>query len=298
MQESGWSLPTALRPQWRWISRRKSAGDFTRSRNRLSPDESFAAGQFLCGITRRIKPERPKKREIGTKRLVESWGCQSNFFRGCLSGSIPGYTLTQASDLTVRGGSVFLKTLGGLVGVDSILRRIPDIDCDPLELNTSSPIGIPGLCQASRDQQVRLANQLGSGWAESPALTAILPELCQAILGEELKLGNAPMHWCGRPENVEAVLREPERYVIRNSFCRHSRMDWDFQLASDESRAKFKAELLASPGALLRWKDLSQAVHRRGMQTGCGLAHCNPSICCGNEPRVRSDARRNCSFGG
>jgi uncharacterized circularly permuted ATP-grasp superfamily protein/uncharacterized alpha-E superfamily protein len=189
-----------------------------------------------------------RRRERAVRNVLLSPGVASQtFFEDAYLARYLGYTLTQASDLTVRGGSVFLKTLGGLVGVDSILRRIPDIDCDPLELNTSSPIGIPGLCQASRDQQVRLANQLGSGWAESPALTAILPELCREILGEDLKLGNAPMYWCGRKETAEAVLREPERYIIRNSFCRHSRMDWDFQTASDESRAKFRAELMASP---------------------------------------------------
>ncbi len=202
---------------------------------------------FFAALRDELNPSGRRKERSVRNVLLSPGVASQTFFEDAYLARYLGYTLTQASDLTVRGGSVFLKTLGGLVGVDSILRRIPDIDCDPLELNTSSPIGIPGLCQASRDQQVRLANQLGSGWAESPALTAILPELCQTILGEDLKLGNAPMRWCGRPDNVEAILREPERYVIRNSFCRHSRMDWDFQSASDESKAKFKAELLASP---------------------------------------------------
>ena len=39
-----------------------------------------------------------------------------------------GYTLVEGGDLTVRGTDVCLKTLGGLLPVDVILRRLPDED--------------------------------------------------------------------------------------------------------------------------------------------------------------------------
>ena len=44
-----------------------------------------------------------------------------------------GYTLVEGGDLTVRDNRVYLKTLGGLIQVDVILRRVPDDQCDPLE---------------------------------------------------------------------------------------------------------------------------------------------------------------------
>ncbi len=45
-----------------------------------------------------------------------------------------GYTLVEGGDLTVRGTNVYLKTLGGLLPVDAILRRMHDEEADPLEL--------------------------------------------------------------------------------------------------------------------------------------------------------------------
>ena len=45
-----------------------------------------------------------------------------------------GYTLVEGGDLTVRGTNVYLKTLGGLLPVDVILRRMHDEEADPLEL--------------------------------------------------------------------------------------------------------------------------------------------------------------------
>ena len=52
-----------------------------------------------------------------------------------------GYTLVEGGDLTVRDNSVFLKTLGGLLPVDLIMRRQDDSFCDPLELREDSVLG-------------------------------------------------------------------------------------------------------------------------------------------------------------
>ena len=46
-------------------------------------------------------------------------------------------------DLLVRDCRVYLKTLGGLLPVDVILRRLDDGFCDPLELRPDSLLGVP-----------------------------------------------------------------------------------------------------------------------------------------------------------
>ena len=74
-----------------------------------------------------------------------------------------GYTLVEGGDLTVRGTNVYLKTLGGLLPVDVILRRMHDEEADPLELRYDSMYGVAGLVQAARCGQVVVANALGSG---------------------------------------------------------------------------------------------------------------------------------------
>ena len=74
-----------------------------------------------------------------------------------------GYTLVEGGDLTVRENRVFLKTLGGLLPVDVIVRRQDDHFCDPLELRGDSMLGVPGLVQAVRSGTVSVANALGIG---------------------------------------------------------------------------------------------------------------------------------------
>ena len=56
-----------------------------------------------------------------------------------------GFPLVEGSDLTVRDGCVWLKTLSGLKRVHAILRRLDDDYCDPLELRSDSALGIAGL---------------------------------------------------------------------------------------------------------------------------------------------------------
>ena len=80
----------------------------------------------------------------------------------------------------MRDERVFLKTLDGLQPVDVILRRLDDDFCDPLELRGDSSLGVPGLVQAVRAGNVAVANALGSGVLETPALLAFLPGLCRA----------------------------------------------------------------------------------------------------------------------
>ena len=126
-----------------------------------------------------------------------------------------GYTLVEGGDLTVRDNRVYLKLLGGLQPVDVILRRLDDDYCDPLELRGDSFLGVPGLVQAVRAGNVAVANALGSGLVESPALLAYLPALCRDLLGEDLQLPSVPTWWCGDPVALEHVLANLPRMVIK-----------------------------------------------------------------------------------
>lgn len=126
-----------------------------------------------------------------------------------------GYTLVQGNDLTVREDGVFLRSLDGLQRVDIILRRVDDEYCDPLELREESCLGVPGLVQAVRAGQVGVANPLGSGVLDNPALMAYMPRLCRFFLGEELLLHGAQTWWCGSPVDREHVLASLEQLVIK-----------------------------------------------------------------------------------
>ncbi len=129
-----------------------------------------------------------------------------------------GFPLVEGGDLTVRDKRVFIKTLGGLQAVDVILRRMDDNYCDPLELRGDSSLGVPGLVEAVRSGTVTMANALGSGAVEMPALMAFLPGLCRDLLGAELLLPNVATWWCGTRSEFDHVQQNLEGLVIKRAF--------------------------------------------------------------------------------
>jgi uncharacterized circularly permuted ATP-grasp superfamily protein/uncharacterized alpha-E superfamily protein len=129
-----------------------------------------------------------------------------------------GFTLAQGGDLTVRDSRVFLKTLEGLKQVDVILRRVDGNFCDPIELRSDSFLGVAGLVEAVRAGNVVVANALGSGLIESPALMPFLPGLSRRFLGEKLRLPSVATWWCGQPEALDYVRENLDSLVIKPSF--------------------------------------------------------------------------------
>jgi len=126
-----------------------------------------------------------------------------------------GYNLAQGDDLTVRDGRVWLKSVQGLKPVDVILRRVDEEWCDPLELRQDSRLGTAGLVEAVRRGNVSIANPLGSGLLENPALIPFLPVLAKALLGEKLLLPSAATWWCGQQREREHVLANLHRLVLK-----------------------------------------------------------------------------------
>ena len=129
-----------------------------------------------------------------------------------------GYTLVEGEDLTVRDDRVYQKTLNGLEPVDVILRRVDDDFCDPLELRNDSMLGVPGLVRAVRAGNVALANALGSGLVEAPAMMAFLPSLSRKLLGEDLLMPSVATWWCGQENPKAEVEKNIDRLVIKNAF--------------------------------------------------------------------------------
>ncbi|MGA8258074.1 MAG: circularly permuted type 2 ATP-grasp protein, partial [Nocardioides sp.] len=127
-----------------------------------------------------------------------------------------GFPLVQGSDLVVREGWVQMRVFGRLERVDVILRRVDAAWSDPLELRGESQLGVAGLTEAVRRGRVRVVNGLGSGVLESPALLPYMPALCEALLGEPLRLASVPTWWCGEPDGLERVLDGLDDLLIRS----------------------------------------------------------------------------------
>ncbi len=129
-----------------------------------------------------------------------------------------GLPLVEGGDLVVRDESLFLKTVQGLEPIHGLLRRLDDDFCDPLELRADSTLGVPGLMQAVRARKVVLANALGTGFLQSPALHGFLPALSEHLLGEPLALPSVPTWWCGEASAWQDIQPRLNEQVIRHSY--------------------------------------------------------------------------------
>lgn len=129
-----------------------------------------------------------------------------------------GFLLVEGDDLVARDGKVYVRTIAGLKRADVILRRVDADFLDPLELNTSSRLGTPGMLEAIREGGVSVMNMPGSGVMESRALLGFLPKLCRRLLGEDLMLPNQATWWCGQPGERERVAAGLDDLIVAPAF--------------------------------------------------------------------------------
>ena len=126
-------------------------------------------------------------------------------------------SLVEGGDLRVVGDEVFLKTLEGLKKVDLLVRCVEGGKADPLELDPASFLGPSGLVHACRRSPGLSINALGSAIIENRALGALLPDLCNELLGEDLLLHDASRLWLGDDAARRLVSADPDDFVIRTA---------------------------------------------------------------------------------
>ncbi|MBV9654724.1 MAG: circularly permuted type 2 ATP-grasp protein [Acetobacteraceae bacterium] len=155
--------------------------------------------------------------------------------------------LVEGRDLTVRGGQVYIKTLRGLQPVDVLLRRQEGAGIDPLEMESRGPVfGVPGLLDAARGGSIHIYNDPGSGWAESPALSAFLPDLAFRLLDEPLLLPSVLTLWLGQEGAREMVGGSLGHWLIRPALDGSS-APLDAAALSPAGNEKLAAEIAAHP---------------------------------------------------
>ncbi|HWL82204.1 MAG TPA: circularly permuted type 2 ATP-grasp protein [Roseomonas sp.] len=166
--------------------------------------------------------------------------------------------LVEPGDLTARGGAVFLKTLKGLQPVHVLLRRMDGRLLDPLEFGGQDP-GVPGLLDAWRHGGVRVVNAPGCGLAEAPGLTALLPRLCERLLGEPLRLPSVETHWLADTDALAIVLRAPEDWLLRPATDGIAPA-WRPGRMAPAHRETLLARVAAEPRAFAATRDLPPSV--------------------------------------
>jgi uncharacterized circularly permuted ATP-grasp superfamily protein/uncharacterized alpha-E superfamily protein len=94
-----------------------------------------------------------------------------------------GFNLVERPDLVVRKGRLWLRTLGGLDPIDVVYRRVVDAAFDPIEIQATGGVGVPGLSVAAAEGGVALANGHGAGVVEDPDLAGYWSDAIEALVG-------------------------------------------------------------------------------------------------------------------
>jgi uncharacterized circularly permuted ATP-grasp superfamily protein/uncharacterized alpha-E superfamily protein len=125
-----------------------------------------------------------------------------------------GIPMVRGEDLVVLDRAVFFKTVAGLQRLDLLYRRIPTALADPVSLEPSSHLGVPGLLSALRAGSVVVANAVGTELAENRLLARHFSGLCRFYLGEEPVLGFPTVWELTDPDTVEWVREHPEEFTL------------------------------------------------------------------------------------
>lgn len=177
------------------------------------------------------------------------------YFEQALLSRYLGYPLVESQDLTVRNGEVFLKKLAGLEPVDAMVRYIEDRAGDPFAIRGKDATGVAGLVQAARQGTIELVNPLGSGFVDTPVLTAFLPELCRRLLDQEILLEHHATWWCGSGAGRSYVLDNLDRLAVGPAMEPWDKPSMDPARAVEENPAGFMAREKVLTAAAPVWKE-------------------------------------------
>ena len=139
----------------------------------------------------------------------------SAYFEHCFLAQRMGVELVSAADLVVQDDHVWMKTTRGLRPVDVIYRRIDDEFLDPKFFREDSMLGVPGLMNAYFAGNVTLANAPGNGIADDKAVYAYVPDMIRFYLSEDAILNNVPTYVCSRDSELDYVLKNIEKLVVK-----------------------------------------------------------------------------------
>jgi uncharacterized circularly permuted ATP-grasp superfamily protein/uncharacterized alpha-E superfamily protein len=169
------------------------------------------------------------------------------YFEHVYLSRVLGVPLVEGGDLVARGGEVSIKTLAGLRPVHMLLRRLDSSFADPLELRADSALGVTGLVETTRSGVISLANALGSGVVETPAMMPFLERLSEKLLGEPLQLPSLDVWWLGEPPALTFTLANLDLMIVRPCLGA-DREPIIVGMLEPAERKALEARIRASPG--------------------------------------------------
>lgn len=129
-----------------------------------------------------------------------------------------GLPLVEGRDLSVIDNRLYVGTIAGPKRVDTVWRWINTTSLDPLSFDARSQLGVANLFDAWSAGGVEMVNWPGVEVLESPALSAFMPRLCAALMGQRPILPNVATWWCGQAAESATVAKRLDELVLLPAF--------------------------------------------------------------------------------
>ena len=184
--------------------------------NELYPNiNTKKLASFIDGFKKMLKTSTKKQQENPLIVLLTPGPHNETYFEHSYLSAFLDLALVQGEDLLARDNQIWLKNLNGLRKVDGILRRVDDRYCDPLELKNDSQLGVTGLLNVARNDNISIINPMGIGILENHGLNPFMKNICKYFLNEELILPQIATWWCGQESELEYVLKNITTLIIK-----------------------------------------------------------------------------------
>jgi len=189
----------------------------------------------------------PKVRENPNVIILTPGPHNETYFEHAYLSSFLGYPLVLGNDLIVRDGFLWMKSMNGLKRVDVVLRRVDDAYMDPLELREDSHLGVAGLLDVVRKQNVTIINPIGSGVIENSGLIPFMPSIAKYFLNENLILPQIGTWWCGQEKERSYVLDNIDKYIIKRIDRSNRESIYFASTLNEKDTKKLKERILKEP---------------------------------------------------
>ena len=170
---------------------------------------------YTANLFKTLAESAPHKKSKVVVCLLTPGPFNSAYYEHAFLADQMGIELVEGSDLRVRDGRVHVRTINGFTPIDVIYRRIDDDYLDPLNFNSDSLLGVPGLFDVYRAGRISIANAPGTGIADDKSIYSYMPEIIKFYTGEAPILDNVPTWRCSEVESLNYVLNNLDSLVVK-----------------------------------------------------------------------------------
>lgn len=184
--------------------------------NDLYPNvEILKMAKFIEGFKNMLKSLSSTNQDNPLIALLTPGPLNETYFEHSYISSFLDLNLVQGEDLLVKNNQLWLKSLNGLRRVDTLIRRVDSQYCDPLELRNDSKLGVAGLVNVIRKDNLSMINPIGVGILENIGLNPFMKNIAKFLLNEELILPQIATWWCGQKKELNFVLENIQNLIIK-----------------------------------------------------------------------------------